>query len=163
MKNIKTTQHGAALVTALVLLTILTILAVSAMTTNTLEERMAANYQEAIRAFQAGDSGVALAEDNDGVYNASNTRDDNGTPFNFDDDSFVFDTNWQNVLDNDYTAEVRYWAVSRGARAPGRSSASARQWGTGTAVYDFDVTVVARSPGGVERTYETGFFQVGVK
>ena len=163
MNYVNTTQRGAALVTALVLLTILTILAVSAMTTNTLEEKMAANYQEAIRAFQAGDSGVALAEDNDGVYSPSNTRDDNGTPFDFNDDSYVFDTGWVTILDNDYSSDVRYWSVSRGARSPGRSAAAAKQWGTGTAVYDFDVTVVAQSPSGLERTYETGFYQVGVK
>ncbi|MFT4563856.1 MAG: Tfp pilus assembly protein PilX, partial [Gammaproteobacteria bacterium] len=38
-------ERGAALVTALVLLTVVTMLAITSMGTNTLEEKMAANSQ----------------------------------------------------------------------------------------------------------------------
>lgn len=49
-------QSGAALITALVFLVVMTMLALSAMNTNTLEEKMAANSQEFNRVFQAADT-----------------------------------------------------------------------------------------------------------
>jgi len=54
-------QRGMALIMALVILMILTILGVTAMTTSSLEEKMAGNIQEQTRAFQAAESGVSEA------------------------------------------------------------------------------------------------------
>lgn len=54
-------QRGATLITAMVLLLILTLLGVTALNTTTLEERMAANTQEQMRAFQAAESGLSAA------------------------------------------------------------------------------------------------------
>ena len=47
--------------TALVFLTMMTLLGITAMSTNTLEERMAANSQDINRAFQAAESGAQAA------------------------------------------------------------------------------------------------------
>ena len=49
------------LTTALVFLVILTLLAITAMSTNTLDERMAMNSQDNNRAFQAAESGLTEA------------------------------------------------------------------------------------------------------
>lgn len=52
-------QRGAVLVVSLVLLVVLTFLAVTALNTSNLEEKMANNTQEAQRAFQTAESGIA--------------------------------------------------------------------------------------------------------
>ena len=54
-------QRGVVLITALVFLVILTLLSITALSTNTLEERMAANSQDVNRAFQAAESGISDA------------------------------------------------------------------------------------------------------
>jgi len=66
-------QQGVVLVTALVFLVILTLLGISSMSTNTLEERMAANVQDINRAFQAAESGVNVAL-TDGTSFSGTTR-----------------------------------------------------------------------------------------
>lgn len=70
MKGINTTdsQRGAVLVTALVFLVILTLLGITSMSTNTLEERMAGNSQDANRAFQAAESGLSAAFNSDEAF-----------------------------------------------------------------------------------------------
>jgi type IV pilus assembly protein PilX len=57
-------QRGAALVMALVILLILTIMGVTAMSTSSLEQKMAGNIQDLTRAFQAAESGVDRVIDN---------------------------------------------------------------------------------------------------
>ncbi len=61
-------QRGAVLVTALVFLVILTLLGITSMSTNTLEERMAGNFQDANRAFQAAESGLSAAFNSDVAF-----------------------------------------------------------------------------------------------
>lgn len=53
-----TKQQGAALVIGLMILLLATLVAVSAMTNSNLQEKMAANSQNANRAFQAAESAV---------------------------------------------------------------------------------------------------------
>ena len=57
----KQRQRGAVLVIGLVLLTVITVLAVSGMNTATTELAMARNDQSAENAFQAAETGLALA------------------------------------------------------------------------------------------------------
>nr|MCU0936636.1 PilX N-terminal domain-containing pilus assembly protein [Gammaproteobacteria bacterium] len=52
-------QRGAVLIVALILLAVLTLLGVTAMSTTSLEEKMAANTQEGTRAFQIAETGLA--------------------------------------------------------------------------------------------------------
>jgi type IV pilus assembly protein PilX len=61
MGRVSRGQQGAALVMALVILLILTILGVTAMSTSSLEQKMAGNIQDLTRAFQAAESGVDRA------------------------------------------------------------------------------------------------------
>ena len=60
-------QQGVVLITALVFLVVLSMLGITMMSTNTLEERMAANMQDYNRAFQSAESAIVLAE-NQVVY-----------------------------------------------------------------------------------------------
>lgn len=66
-------QAGAALVMSLVMLLVLTILGVAAMSTSSLEERMAGNIQEATHAFQAAESGLNRAANTSGVLSLTGT------------------------------------------------------------------------------------------
>lgn len=61
-------QRGVALVVALIFLLFLTILGVTVMQTSSLEGRMAANTQEANRAFEAAQSAVDYAMSDDSQY-----------------------------------------------------------------------------------------------
>jgi len=54
-------QKGAVLFTALMFMIILTMLAITSMSTNTLEEKMAANSQETNFSFQAAESALPIA------------------------------------------------------------------------------------------------------
>lgn len=67
------TQRGVALVMAMIMLLILTLLGVAAMSTATLEEKMAGNIQEQTRAFEAAESGINSILADSGVLNPSGT------------------------------------------------------------------------------------------
>lgn len=62
-------QRGTALVLSLVILVILTILGVTALSTSSLEEKMAGSMQEVTKAFEAAESGVESALATPGVMN----------------------------------------------------------------------------------------------
>jgi hypothetical protein len=64
-------QRGVVLITALVFLVILTLLGITSMSTNTLEERMAANSQDINRAFQTAETGVAQAFSASGTFSGT--------------------------------------------------------------------------------------------
>ena len=64
-------QRGAVLIVALVLLVILTLLGVSMMNTTKLEERMAANIQEATQAFQSAETGLSQGFNKGGAWNTN--------------------------------------------------------------------------------------------
>jgi Tfp pilus assembly protein PilX len=138
-------QRGAALITALVLLVILTMLGLSSMSTNTMEERMAANSQEKNRAFQAAESGLELAFANVDSFNINNTVDNplTGTDANF----------------GPYNATVTYAAGFRQETPPRRGSG----WDTNYALFHFDVSSTANTAGGSTKTIHAGSYQVGKK
>ena len=62
---------------ALVILLILTILGVTAMSTSSLEQKMAGNIQDLTRAFQAAESGVDRILDNTTSFDTSNPTSSN--------------------------------------------------------------------------------------
>lgn len=68
------TQRGAVLVISLILLIVLTLLGLTTMNTSTLQEKMASNSQEAVRAFQAAESGISAAFSNAGNFNLSTQK-----------------------------------------------------------------------------------------
>lgn len=61
-KSIAHRQHGAALITSLVILLTLTILGVTAMSGSSLQELMAGNFQDKNFAFDAAESALVAAE-----------------------------------------------------------------------------------------------------
>ncbi len=56
-------QHGSALIISLLILIVLTLLGLAAMSTNTLEEKMAGNLRTKDVTFQAAESGLRAGED----------------------------------------------------------------------------------------------------
>jgi Tfp pilus assembly protein PilX len=57
-------QRGAALITSLVILLVLTAIGITALSTTSLEQKMATNTQDFNRAFQAAETGLKGAFDN---------------------------------------------------------------------------------------------------
>jgi type II secretory pathway pseudopilin PulG len=66
-------QSGAVLIVAMILLVVLTMLGVTAMNTTSLEERMASNTQEQVRAFQAAETALSEAFNDNNSYTISGT------------------------------------------------------------------------------------------
>lgn len=66
-------QAGTVLIVAMILLVMLTLLGVTAMNTTSLEEKMASNNQEQVRAFQAAETGLSQAFNDDNAYDISGT------------------------------------------------------------------------------------------
>jgi len=61
-------QRGAVLIVAMILLLILTLLGVSMMNSTRLEERMAANTQEATQVFQSAETGLSQSYDDSNAW-----------------------------------------------------------------------------------------------
>ncbi len=158
-------QHGAALVTALVMMTIMTLLAITSMSTNTLEEKMAANSQEVNRAFQTAETGLARILADDNAFDTANSVDDNGTPFNRADDVYdyvITDT----VVATHYSAQTRYTAEYRQQTPPKRGSG----WDTSMSFYHFDLGAtgatnigLSTASTGVSTALHAGAYQVAKK
>ena len=157
--TIKTrTQSGAALVTALVLLTIMTMLAMTSMSTNTLEEKMAANAQEMNRAFQVAEAGLRLAMVDANAFDYTNAFTDGGTPFDESDDTYDYEVT-NTTLSSGYTTQVRYRAwfreetntIARGG--PG--------WDVGKVYFFFDLESTGSTTTATSTTVGSGAFQVG--
>ncbi len=142
-------QEGAVLITALVFLVILTILAVTSMSTNTLEEKMAANSQETNRAFQAAETGVEIAMNDEAAFRTSNTKALDGTAGD------PYDKTLTGI--GTYGAEADYNAVYLQRTRPPRGS----KWDSSFAIYHFDVSATGRTVSGAKTTIHSGAFQVG--
>jgi type II secretory pathway pseudopilin PulG len=150
-------ERGAALVTALVLLTIMTLLAITSMGTNTLEEKMAANTQEVNRAFQTAETGLRTIMGDDNAFNTGNSVNDNGTPFDPTDDIYVYTASDIDV--GTYSADTVYTAVFRQTTIPKRGSG----WDTSMAFYHFDLGASGATVTGVSTILHAGAYQVGKK
>ena len=72
---IRSRQHGAVLIVALVLLLVLTVLGVAGVQNTTMQERMAGNYRDRFSAFQAAEAALRAGE----ATLASNTYAWNGS------------------------------------------------------------------------------------
>jgi len=142
-KSVPYAQQGAALITALVLLVILTMLGLSSMRTNVMEERMAANSQEIIRAFQAAESGLESAFGNSDAFNISHTIDN---PLTVNDIDF-----------GGLEINVSYESVFRQMTPPKRGSG----WDSGFAFYHFNMSSDAETVSGARSRMNAGAYQVG--
>lgn len=142
-------QNGAALITALVFLVIMTMLALSSMSTNTLEEKMAANSQEINRAFQTAETGLELVFDDEAAFNTVHRKELDGTA----DDTY--DKSMGNI--GDYDASATYNAIYRGQTIPPRGSG----WDTTMAFYQFDLSSTGSTLSGATTTVHGGAYQIG--
>ncbi len=79
----RTRQSGAVLIVAMIILVILTLLGVSTMTSTSLQERIAANTQEKVHAFQAAETGLNQAFVDNSAYDISSTYTGGATPATF--------------------------------------------------------------------------------
>ncbi|MEM7469098.1 MAG: PilX N-terminal domain-containing pilus assembly protein [Pseudomonadota bacterium] len=155
----KRNQSGAALVTALVLLTIMTVLAITSMSTNTLEEKMAANAQEMNRAFQLAESGLQIALADGNAFDYTNLVNDQGT---FDKADDVYDYTPvpldETDLGTSYEADITYRAWFREEKntiARGR-----RGWDVGKVYFFFDLQSTGNTRA-TSATVSAGAYQVG--
>ena len=148
-------QHGAALITALVMLTVVTMLALTSLGTNRLEEKMASNSQEINRAFQTAETGLQRALDDDDTFNIVNDVDDNGTPYDPTDD--IYDFSEIDIPVGPYAAETDFSAYFRQETIPKRGSG----WDTSTAFYHFDVISNGATQTGASTILHAGAYQVG--
>ena len=142
--NTNTRQNGAALITALVMLVILTMLGLSSMSTNTMEERMAANSQEVNRAFQAAESGLDQAYADVNSFNLNNTVDN---------------PNSYTINIGSYDAQLTYKIGFRQQTAPKRGSG----WDSNYSFYHFDIDSTAITASGASTSIHAGSYQVGRK
>lgn len=90
-------QHGAALITSLIILLVLTVLGVSAMSSSSLQELMAGNMRDQNLSFQAAEAALRDGERTVGSWGGSapspnNAGTNNGvyTPFDTADPTFSF-------------------------------------------------------------------------
>ena len=147
-----TSQRGAALVTALVMLVLVTILALSSMTTTTMDERMAANSQEINKAFQAAETGLSLVYNDEDAFSTANTEDSDGTgsdPYNKSENNL----GGSNGLDTTYNSVFRQQTV------PPRGSG----WDNTMAYYHFDLSSTGTTSSGATSRLHLGAYQVGKK
>ncbi len=147
-------QQGAALFTALILLVLMTLLGVSTMTTSSLEERMAANSQENIRAFQAASTGLEMVFTDEQAFDTRLTEANDGTGTDLYDKT---DTNIGSATTGYYNATATYNSVFRQWTIPPRGSG----WDSTYAYYHFDLTADGSTDSGAASNLHAGAYQVG--
>ena len=151
--RIPTSQSGAVLFTALVLMVLMTLLAVTMMGNTAMDEKMAQNSQDKNRAFQAAETGIEMAIANSGSMNTSNQIDDATGLSSFNQG----DATTLGTAATGYGVSVTYSSVffqkTPVTRGSGFDSSFANYW--------FELQSKARTDTGAESTVSLGMFQVG--
>ena len=151
--RIPTSQSGAVLFTALVLMVLMTMLAVTMIGNTSMDEKMAQNSQDKNRAFQAAETGIEMAIANSGSMNTSNTINaaTGLSSFNQGDAATL------GTAVTGYGVSVTYSSVflqkTPVTRGSGFDSSFANYW--------FELQSKARTDTGAESTVSLGMFQVG--
>ena len=147
-----TSQSGAVLFTALVLMVLMTLLAVTMMGNTAMDEKMAQNSQDKNRAFQAAETGIEMAIANSGTMNTSNQILADGTNSFSQGDAATLGT-----ATTGYGVSVTYSSVflqkTPVTRGSGFDSSFANYW--------FELQSQARTDTGASSTVSLGMFQVG--
>ena len=148
-----TSQSGAVLFTALVLMVLMTMLAVTMMGNTAMDEKMAQNSQDKNRAFQAAETGIEMAIANSGSMNTSNAIQSATGLSNFN----TPDATTLGTATTGYGVSVTYSSVflqkTPVTRGSGFDSSFANYW--------FELQSRARTATGAESTVSLGMFQVG--
>ena len=151
--RIPTSQSGAVLFTALVLMVLMTMLAVTMMGNTAMDEKMAQNSQDKNRAFQAAETGIEMAIANSGSMNTSNQIEDGTGLSSFSQG----DATTLGTAATGYGVSVTYSSVflqkTPVTRGSGFDSSFANYW--------FELQSKARTDTGAESTVSLGMFQVG--
>ena len=151
--RIPTSQSGAVLFTALVLMVLMTMLAVTMMGNTAMDEKMAQNSQDKNRAFQAAETGIEMAIANSGSMNTSNAIQASTGESNFT----TPDATTLGSSTTGYGVSVTYSSVflqkTPVTRGSGFDSSFANYW--------FELQSKARTDTGAESTVSLGMFQVG--
>ena len=147
-----TSQSGAVLFTALVLMVLMTMLAVTMMGNTAMDEKMAQNSQDKNRAFQAAETGIEMAIANAGSMNTSNGFAADGT-----NDFITPDATTLGTAVTGYGVSVTYSSVflqkTPVTRGSGFDSSFANYW--------FELQSRASTDTGATSTVALGMFQVG--
>ena len=147
------TQNGAVLITALIMLVILTLLGLSSMTTTTMEERMAANSQEIARVFHTASPGLSMVLTDEDAFATTNTELTDGTANDpYDKNATVGATG-----PDAYNATSEYNSVYRQMTIPPRGSG----WDNTYGFYHFDLSASGSTDTGATTTIHAGAYQVG--
>jgi Tfp pilus assembly protein PilX len=148
----QSTQTGAVLVTALVMMVLMTLLAVTMMGNTAMDEKMAQNSQDKNRAFQAAETGIEMAIANSGSMNTSNQIDSSGVNSFSQGDATTLGSSVTG-----YGVSVTYSSVflqkTPVTRGSGFDSSFANYW--------FELQSQAKTDTGAESTVSLGMFQVG--
>ena len=147
-----TSQSGAVLFTALLLMVLMTMLAVTMMGNTAMDEKMAQNSQDKNRAFQAAETGIEMAIANSGSMNTSNGFAADGT-----NDFSQGDAATLGTAVTGYGVSVTYSSVflqkTPVTRGSGFDSSFANYW--------FEIQSQATTNTGASSTVSLGMFQVG--
>ena len=150
--RMRTSQSGAVLFTALVLMVLMTLLAVTMMGNTAMDEKMAQNSQDKNRAFQAAETGIEMAIANSGSMNTSNQIDSSGVNSFSQGDATTLGSSVTG-----YGVSVTYSSVflqkTPVTRGSGFDSSFANYW--------FELQSQAKTDTGAESTVSLGMFQVG--
>jgi type IV pilus assembly protein PilX len=147
-------QNGAALITALIMLVILTLLGLSSISTATMEERMAANAQEINRAFQAASTGLEIVFSDETAFDTSLTIASDGTA---NDKYIKSDTTIGGTGTYAYNANASYNSVFRQMTVPPRGSG----WDSSYGYYHFQLSSTGSTDSGASSTVNAGAYQIG--
>jgi len=148
MHKIKS-QQGAALITALVILVIVTMLGLAGMTNNTMNEKMAANAQEANRAFQTAEAGIEKA------FSSPTSSFSLTTPFT-PPSATPFETSGTDLYGAKATFTVTYVQETAPKRGLG--------WDSNYTAYHFDIGSEGTTTNSEARaSLHSGTFQIGNK
>ena len=144
-------QTGAVLFTALVMMVLMTLLAVTMMGNTAMDEKMAQNSQDKNRAFQGAETGIELAIADPSTINTScttNAGGNNCTTTNVADLGAAVTGYGVSV-----TYQSKFLQKTPVARGSGFDTSFANYW--------FEIQSKARTETGAASTVALGMFQVG--
>ena len=147
----QSTQTGAVLFTALVMMVLMTLLAVTMMGNTAMDEKMAQNSQDKNRAFQGAETGIELAIADPGSINTSCATNATGNNCKTNNAATL------GTAVTGYGVNVTYQSKFLQKTPVGRGSG----FDTSFANYWFEIQSRADTATGATSTVSLGMFQIG--
>lgn len=138
-------QQGAVLIVSLIMLIVMTLLGLSTMNKAGMQEKMAANNQERVRAFQAAETGIAAAFNSGANFDVNNVI-----------NSPTTNVGQAGPSQTSYTFSTSYLSKS----IPFRGSGWDAEF---FSFYNFNIASSSNLASGARATLNGGIYQVGSK